>query len=111
MFVEEHKLQGTIIVSNLGQGGSIGEEDIHAMIIRVYELEDLNDRYKDWLDETRSMRIDQLSLVHFLSILKEDPQLPFTLLPTWWKGDEVYLKVKHLLKSYVNSYPTGYKLT
>ena len=111
LFVEEHKLQGTIIVSNLGQGGSIGEEDIHAMIIRVYELEDLNDRYKDWLDETRSMRIDQLSLVHFLSILKEDPQLPFTLLPTWWKGDEVYLKVKHLLKSYVNSYPTGYKLT
>jgi len=34
----------------------------------------------------------------YLSILKNDPQLPFTLLPKWWKGDQAYTCVASKLK-------------
>ncbi len=110
-FIIEHRLQGTIIVSDMGKDGSIGEEDIRAMVVRVYGLEPLNDRYEEWLDDADSHDLDQWSVVRFLSILKDDPQLPFALLPPWWKGERAYKEVKDILKNYVNLLPTGEKLT
>jgi len=83
-----------VIVSDMGRDGSIGEEDIRGLIVRVYELEKLNDRYKEWLEEFDGETIDRWAVMLFLSILKDDPQLPFVLLPKWWKGDIVYQKVK-----------------
>ena len=109
-FIADHALGGTIIISDMGKDGSIGEEDLRGMIVRVYDLEALNERYEDWFDDTQSYDVDQWSVVRFLSILKDDPQLPFSLLPPWWKGDRAYKKVKDILKNYVNSLPTGGKL-
>ena len=94
VFVEEHRLRGSVIVSDMGRDGSIGEEDIRGLIVRVYELEKLNDRYKEWLEEFDGETIDRWAVMLFLSILQDDPQLPFVLLPKWWKGDIVYQKVK-----------------
>lgn len=110
-FIADHTLQGTIIVSDMGRDGSIGEEDIRAMVVRVYGLEALNDRYEKWLDDAQSHELDQWSVIHFLSILKDDPQLPFFLLPPWWKGEKAHKEVKGFLKNYVNLFPTGKKLT
>lgn len=110
-FTVEHKLQGTIIVSDMGRDGSIGEEDVRAMIVRVYGLEALSERYKEWLDDADSHDLDQWSVVRFLSILKNDPQLPFVLLPPWWKGERAYKQTKDLLKNYVNLLSTVEKLT
>lgn len=90
-FIEERALGGTIIVSDLGQGGSIGGEDIRALIVRVYHLEKLNDRYEEWLEDVENYgSVDHLAHIQYLSILRDDPQLPFALLPSWWKGDEAY---------------------
>lgn len=111
-FVEQHGLKGNIIVSDMGKDGSIGEEDLRAMIVRIYKLEALNDRYEAWLqDIDEQEEIDHLSLVLFLSIIKNDPQLPFALLPPWWKGDRAYQKVKSKLEKVVDSLATGVKLT
>ena len=110
-FIEEHELRGTIIVSDMGKDGSIGEEDIRSMIVRVYKLEDINDRYKEWLEEFENGKIDRWGVIYFLSILKDDPQLPFALLPSWWKGDWVYKRIELVLKNYVNFSATAGKKT
>lgn len=96
-FIDHHDLMGTIIVSDIGKDGAIGEEDVRALIVRVYRLEELNQRYIEWLKETED-GIDHWMIIRFLTILKDDPQLPFTLLPPWWKGDKAYNRVKPLLK-------------
>lgn len=90
-FVDEHNLQSSLIVSDLGKDGAIGEEKIDNLINRIYKLEALNDRYVDWIAEAeRHGKIDHAMLLSYLSILKDDPQLPFGLLSKWWKGDDAY---------------------
>lgn len=98
-FIEENGLQGTIIISDMGKDGSIGDEDVHELIVRIYNLEMLNDKYEDWLNEVKERGIGHWTVISYLSVLCDDPQLPFTLLPKWWKGDIAYSKVKsHLQK-------------
>lgn len=97
-FIEEKRLSGTIIVSDVGQGGSIGEESVHELVTRVYNLEELNKRYEDWLVDIDETGVTHWSVVKFLAILQDDPQLPFSLLPFWWKGDKAYREVKPILE-------------
>lgn len=108
-FAEKRALTGTIIVSDVGKDGSVGEEDVRALVSRVYKLEDLNDRYSAWLEETDD-GVDHWAIIQFLAILKDDPQIPFTILPPTWKGDVAYRRVKSYLQNIVNLLPTGGKL-
>jgi len=97
--VEHNNLQGTVIISTIGKDGSIGEESLPELIIRIYCLEELNKRYIVWLEEAKNRKqIDHWIILKYLSILQEDPQLPFSLLPSWWKGDVAYQQVKSKLK-------------
>ncbi len=97
--IAAHHLQGTVIISDMGTNAAIGEEDIKSLVVRVWQLDELNDRYKEWLAEAkRSGKIDHWMLVAFLTILKEDPQLPFPLLPPWWQGDRAYHLIRSLLQ-------------
>lgn len=97
-FIDEHDLGGTIIVSDMGHDGSIGEENLQDMIVRVYRLEELNERYTLWLYEVEAMKaVDSRFLISYLSILRDDPQLPFTVLPAWWRGSDAYTYVKSIL--------------
>ena len=41
-FTKERKLKGSIIVSDLGKDGSIGEEDIKDLVRRIYKLNEIN---------------------------------------------------------------------
>lgn len=96
-FIEEHGLVGTIIVSDIGKDGAIGEEDIRALIARVYKLHELNDRYVEWLKDMED-NTDHWMALRFLTILEDDPQIPFSLLPPWWKGDTAYHQVRPFLQ-------------
>lgn len=109
-FVGKRDLEGTIIVSDVGTDGAVGDEDIRALISRVYGLEALNDRYIKWLEEADE-EVDHWAAIKYLSILKNDPQLPFAILPPTWKGDVAYRRVKPHLQNVVNILPTGGKLT
>lgn len=94
-FVEKHDLSGTVIVSDMGTDAAIGEEDLKSLVVRLWRLDRLNDHYVEWLSEVKkSGRIDHWMVIAFLSVLKHDPQLPFPLLPPWWKGDEAYRLIK-----------------
>lgn len=99
-FIAELQLGGTIIISDLGRDSSIGEEDLQSLVVRVYKLEELNERYMQWLKKVdRHGSIDAQLVVGYLAILKDDPQLPFDLLPDWWEGDKAYEKVKEKVSS------------
>lgn len=99
-FIAERRLGGTIIISDLGHDASIGEEDLQSLVVRVYKLEELNERYIQWLEEVdRHGSIGAQLVVGYLVILKDDPQLPFDLLPDWWEGDKAYKKVKEKVSS------------
>lgn len=100
-FVRKRNLEGTIIVSDVGKDGAVGDEDVRALVSRVYGLESLNDRYSMWLEETDE-DVDHWAIIKFFSILKDDPQLPFAILPPTWKGAVAYAQVKPFLKNVVN---------
>lgn len=97
-FIEERELGGTILTSDMGSDGSLGEEDLRALMARVYTLEKLNERYEEWLIEAEENDVDHWMVIKYISILTDDPQLPFALLPPWWKGDQVYHHVKPFLQ-------------
>lgn len=90
-FVEIHHIPGTILVSKLGSDGAIGEERTSDLIRRVYRLDDLADRYDAFLDKHSKIRTAPFEMyVEYCAILKDDPQLPFELLPKDFSAAEVY---------------------
>jgi len=98
-FVKEKGISGTVIVSDLGKDAAIGEESFSDLVARLFNLKEINTRYETWLDEYKNERplsIGYQGLMQYLAILKSDPQLPFDLLPKWWKGDTAYQKIKPL---------------
>ena len=93
-FIQKSKLPGTILVADIGTNGSIGDEDLPALVARVYHLNNLNDRYEEWIKYVRRHGVDHQAVIEYYAILQDDPQLPFALLRPWWKGDEAYSLVK-----------------
>lgn len=91
-FIKEHGLsEDLILVSTLGRGGTIGEMEFPLLVEKVYHLGEINERYKKFIFDYRNQEKSQSQLVfQYLSILSDDPQLPFGLLPDWWEGDEAY---------------------
>ncbi|MBI4064924.1 CRISPR-associated endonuclease Cas2 [Candidatus Gottesmanbacteria bacterium] len=93
-FIEKRGLRGTVIVSDLGKDGSVGEEDLAGLLVRLYRLDAVNKHYEEWLNDVKSHGVDHWHVIRYLAILKEDPQLPFALLPAWWKGEVAHRKVR-----------------
>jgi len=94
-FIQENFLSGSIIVSDIGKDGSIGDEALEDLVARVYKLDEINERYKDFIQECQSSKVlSNQAYFQFLSILKDDPQLPFEILPYNWLGDKAYRLLK-----------------
>lgn len=104
-FIQKHEIPGTIIVSDIGSDGGIGETTIQDLLVRLYNLEKLNDRYDEFIKNARDRNGSLKSLLfEFLSILKDDPQLPFELLPKGWLGDKANLQYNKIKERYINSW-------
>jgi DNA-binding transcriptional regulator PaaX len=98
-FAEEKNLGEVILVSSLGKGGAIGEMSLPELMERVYHLDKLNERYQEFVGEARRNDVDKDRLVFlFLSILQDDPQLPFKLLPNDWLGEQAYKVFQRIVK-------------
>jgi len=90
-FIKKRNLSGAVIVSDVGKEGSIGEEDLDDLIRRVYKLDELNERYRNFIGLIKNRELDKPQVAfRFLSILADDPQLPFELLPYDWQGKRAY---------------------
>lgn len=96
--IRDHELSGMVIISDTGTDGSIGDRDIDELVWDVFKLEELNQRYKDFIKETKAKHVKLEHLVFlYLSILKDDPQIPFELLPPTWMGDKAYLTFQKII--------------
>lgn len=102
-FIKEHELREAIIISNIGRDGSIGEEDIKDLVVRIYNLEEINKKYREFLEKYENSEITGKEVYfEYLKILRKDPQLPFELLPPDFLGEtahEVFLKITSKLNS------------
>lgn len=101
-FIEKYNLRGLIVISCLGKDGYISGERIENLVARVYKTEKLNERYKGFLAKyskpNQPVPHSKVAF-EFLSILQDDPQLPFKLLPEDWLGDKAYTLCKKLTKT------------
>jgi len=96
-FLADYKLGGWVIVSDIGKDGNVGQLAIRDLVRQVYKLEELNSRYREFLQEAEEKKRDLLSLsFSYLAVLKDDPQLPFELLPKDWWGERAYAVFKTL---------------
>lgn len=97
-YAENAAISDLILISDLGKDGQIGQEDVRDLIGRVYRLEELNQRYRELLEAIRRRKISKKDIpARFFAILKDDPQLPFELLPDGWLGETAWEKTKPLL--------------
>lgn len=98
-FINTRRLEGSAIISCFGKDGNIGSEDVKSLVTRVYKLDELNKRYVEFIERFSSSKT-KISIAKvafsFYSILQDDPQLPFELLPDDWKGDEAYKLFKKI---------------
>lgn len=99
-FQQEQALSGSLIVSCLGKRGYISGESRQDFVARVFKLNKLNERYEDFVLKYRNAEgVDKLELmVDFYSILGDDPQLPFEILPDDWLGNEAFELFSELTK-------------
>ncbi len=97
-FAEDHHVEGMILVSKLDKQGMIGDETLSEVMIRIYHLNELNKRYEEFIHDAKTKKISKFQKsVLYQSVLCDDPQLPFALLPAWWKGDDAYHLYQSLL--------------
>lgn len=97
-FIRDHDLSGMVIVSDTGSDGSVGNSDLDELIWEVFRLEELNNRYKNFLEKIKDKNQPPIELAfRYLSILANDPQLPFELLGPTWTGDKAYRKLKEII--------------
>ena len=99
-FIRSNNLEDElIIISTLGKDGTVGDRDISEILYEVYHLSEINERYTRFIDECKKGRADFKELAFFfLSITRDDPQIPFQLLPEEWVGDQAYELFKKLTK-------------
>ncbi len=99
-FISNSGVKGIILVTNLGKDSSFGDEDLKDLLSRVYKLPKLNNRYEEFINKYQDKT--QTNQIHmnfdFYSILNDDPQLPFALLPKYWKGNQAYSLFNKLSK-------------
>lgn len=105
-FVKENRIPGAIIISDIGTDGGVGETSIQDLLMKLYGLEKLNERYEEFMkDVKRGNKQLRYLLFQYLAILRDDPQLPFELLSRGWRGDKAYSIYKTLETKYILSFP------
>lgn len=96
-FINKNNLENNVIISTVGKDGVIGEENIKLLMQRIYYLDEISRQYQRYIEEVKSQKFTLFeSYFKFLSILKDDPQLPFQLLPNNWLGKKAYKLFKKI---------------
>lgn len=110
-FLKDNNLEEKVLISHLGKSGFIGQESLPEFLWKAAHLDGLNYRYQEFLHEYKNksnFSKSQLAIDYY-SILKDDPQFPFELLPDKYLGDETYLLFIRLNKKSLFTYHVGVK--
>lgn len=96
--VEELSIEGEVLISRMGKDGHIGDMDIKELIGKIYKLDLVQSNYQIFISKVENNEISAENapflFLEYLSILKQDPQLPPQLLPSDWGGNKAYKLVK-----------------
>jgi DNA-binding transcriptional regulator PaaX len=98
-FVKARRLDNhLVIVSSLGKDGTIGDCELSDLLDEVYKLTELDTRYAEFIAKVEGGELSTRGqiLFSYLSILRDDPQLPFELLPDGWLGEKAYRLIMHV---------------
>lgn len=98
-----NRLEGEVLISYVGKDSNIAGVDFKELVRRVYQLDWLNKRYIEFLKSPLEKWPRYRVATAFYTILKDDPQLPFELLPKDWKGGEAYKKLSTLCRGVVTN--------
>ena len=100
-FVSERAISGTVLISKIGKDGAIGDENLSSLISRVYKLDTLAERYNNFIKTYTTPSASPMEgIIEYLSILHDDPQLPFALLPKQFPDKnafDLYTTLQHRL--------------
>lgn len=105
-YIRYNRLEGEVLISYTGKDGSIAGKDVKKLLAKVYHLDGLNKRYKEFLKKPLEKWPGYKVAFEFYAILKDDPQLPFELLPDDWEGDNAFKAFKKL-SSLLTTRPRG----
>ncbi|MBI4127888.1 MAG: CRISPR-associated endonuclease Cas2 [Parcubacteria group bacterium] len=86
-------LRGYVLVADTQSATSIQGIHPRKLAFSVWHLRRLNARYRQFLDEfgnTNSGSHPIVVATAYWNILRDDPQLPFELLPSGWQGEEAH---------------------
>lgn len=99
--VRQLSIQGEVLISRMGKDGHLGDMDLNELIAHVYDLDSIQTRYQFFITKLTNHPVNPQNapflFLEYLSILKQDPQLPPQLLPPDWGGDKAYKLVKNKL--------------
>lgn len=104
--VKEQNIRGEILVSTIDPNKGLGTvKNIKQFLWETYELEEVNDRYAKFIGSYSHIKKDRIEKLRtkigftYLSILQDDPQLPFDLLLNEYLGDKAYLLYEKLMST------------
>lgn len=95
-FIRFNRLEGDVLISYVGRDSNIAGADFNQLVRRIYHLDELNKRYIEFLRSPLEKWPRYRVVTAFYSILRDDPQLPFELLPADWWGDKAYHRVSKI---------------
>lgn len=97
-YIRYNRLEGEVLISYTGKDGCIAGRGMKELLAQVYQLNELNKHYRRFLKSPLEKRPGYKIALEFYSILRNDPQIPFELLPDGWMGGEAYRRFLALLK-------------
>lgn len=92
-FLEENNLKENVLIYQLGKAGFIGKKNLIEFLWEKANLEEVNNSYHQFIQRYKSNKSFSKTqmAIDYYSIIKDDPQLPFELLPDKYLGDEANL--------------------
>lgn len=103
--IEMNELEDFVLILKTKPVGR-ARKNLLPILAEAYGLKNLNLRYRGFLDlVNQNNKPPQELCLRFLAILKDDPQLPFRLLPQDWLGDKAHhIYLKQILPKMPNEY-------
>lgn len=103
-FVKEYHIPGFIIISDIGKDGGVGDTTVGELMRVLYKLDKLNEKYLQFISQAKKKNNSPRELIFkYLAVLKEDPELPFELLPKDFAGNEAHRYHQKLETEYIQS--------
>lgn len=88
--LDARNLSQIIAVSRLDITIGVGRNDMTKLIHQLYPLLELNQRYDQFITAHKNQSSLPKVAFAYWQILRDDPQLPFELLPKNWLGETAY---------------------